>query len=938
MTRVSTVSLMLCATLASTTMARAQSTPPINTIPGLTLWAWRLEGDLPRWPRVDDGQTPNVYKVVSSIAAIRDPIAADDGPLVDHFAGELRGWIKIDTAGRYMFRLVGDDGARLLIDGRELYDTERLAGFVGEDGLDLTAGLHEIRIPFYEDAGKFLVSLQWSVPGAVGYTNIPTDNLRTEAGQTFATSPGMKRWRFAGDARRPGDGTALAAPHPAYRLEKVRTPDFKPQVGALCFLPDGRLALAEWQRDGKVWLLSNLNAAQPTLLAEGLSEPLGLAWVNGALVVTQRGEITRLVDTSADGIYDHADRYECLASGWPQSANYHEFTFNMVPYKDRLWFSTSVPLRGGLTNYIPGTDGDFTTPNGPGSVWSIARNGGDLQREARGFRTPNGMGRGIAGDLFVCDNQGSWMPASRMNHLEIRSSRDQPLPFYGHQETRIGTETAEPPVVWFPHGEIGNSPSEPVLVHDGPHRGQMYVGDVTYGGVTRVYAERVTGSDGIARYQGAVFPMSQGIEAGVNRMAWGPQDGALYLGGVGSNGNWNHQGHTFGLERLAPAWDSHAGPDAARAAAFEMLRVQSAPKGFMITFTKPVDAAMLADPAHYEVKSWRYEPTEQYGGPKVDVHTHQVTRATASPDFCQTQLEITDLAPGRVYAITLKDMKAADGTEPWSTNAWYTLNAISKKDIAFERFVGSPVPTADAQWLYDGASSHASALQMAKDGAPCDWKIEPDGSLAVHTPKDGIGEFDIVSRAAFEDCFVHVEWLSPVGGNVQDGQRNGNSGIKLMERYEVQIMNTAQAPEPPRFNESGSIYRQTAPDVNASTGAGTWQSYDIWFTAPRWETNASDAGDSNSPGRALSAKTNPRKLKNARMTVVWNGVLVQDDVEVKDKTGLSGTEAPGPARILLQSHPSDAEGPVRFRNIWVTSTPTASANGAAPIRSPALPR
>jgi hypothetical protein len=358
----------------------------------------------------------------------------------------------------------------------------------------------------------------------------------------------------------------------------------------------------------------------------------------------------------------------------------------------------------------------------------------------------------------------------------------------------------------------------------------------------------------------------------------------------------------------------------------------------MITFTKPVDAAMLADPAHYEVKSWRYEPTEQYGGPKVDVHTHQVTRATASPDFCQTQLEITDLAPGRVYAITLKDMKAADGTEPWSTNAWYTLNAISKKDIAFERFVGSPVPTADAQWLYDGATSHASALQMAKDGAPCDWKIEPDGSLAVHTPKDGIGEFDIVSRAAFEDCFVHVEWLSPVGGNVQDGQRNGNSGIKLMERYEVQIMNTAQAPEPPRFNESGSIYRQTAPDVNASTGADTWQSYDIWFTAPRWETNASDAGDSNSPGRALSAKTNPRKLKNARMTVVWNGVLVQDDVEIKDKTGLSGTEAPGPARILLQSHPSDAEGPVRFRNIWVTSTPTASANGAAPIRSPALPR
>jgi hypothetical protein len=229
-------------------------------------------------------------------------------------------------------------------------------------------------------------------------------------------------------------------------------------------------------------------------------------------------------------------------------------------------------------------------------------------------------------------------------------------------------------------------------------------------------------------------------------------------------------------------------------------------------------------------------------------------------------------------------------------------------------------------------------MQMAKDGAPCDWKVERDGSLAVHTPKDGIGEFDIVSRAAFEDCFVHLEWLSPAGGNVKDGQRNGNSGIKLMERYEVQIMNSAQAPEPPQFNEAGSIYRQTAPDVNASTGAGTWQSFDIWFTAPKWEAITSSGSTSDDPAAARAPKTAPRKIKNARMTVVWNGILVHNDVEVKDKTGLSGTEAPGPARILLQSHPSDAEGSVRFRNIWVTSTPTASANGTAPIRNPALPR
>lgn len=916
----------LTATLAAA-LAAPGAPPPEKTIPGLTLWAWRLDGQLPRWPRVEDGQTPNAYRIVTKIGAIRDPIAADDGPLADRFAGELRGWIRIDTPGRHMFRLVGDDGARLIIDGRELYDTERLAGFVGEDGLDLPAGLHELRIPFYEDAGKFLVSLQWSPPGQVGYVDIPAGNLRTEAGQTFATSPGPKRWRFAGDERRPGDGIPLVAPHPAFRLEKVHAPDFKPQVGALCFLPDGRLAVAEWHRDGKVWILSNLRGqdnaeepwasnptgddrragvtsgcARPHLCAEGLSEPLGLAWVDGALVVTQRGEVTRLVDPGFDGRYDRAERYECLASGWPQSANYHEFTFNLVPVGDRLAFTTSVPLRGGLTDYLPGTDGHFTVPDGPGSLWSIARRGGDLRREARGLRTPNGMGRGVDGELFLLDNQGSWRPASRMDHVHLRASADEPLPFYGHQERRGGTERAEAPVAWFPHGEIGNSPSEPVLVADGPHRGQMYVGDVTYGGVQRVQLERIAGADGVARYQGCVFPMSQGIEAGVNRMAWCPEDGALYLGGVGSNGNWNHQGHTYGLERLVPAWPRTHGPDAARAAAFELLRVQATPTGFLLTFSAPVQESLLSDPARYEVASWRYEPTEKYGGPKVDPRRHAVAHLACSGDRRQVRLSLEGLQAGRVYALTLKGMRAEDGREPWSTNAWYTLNAVPAQALPFERFVGSPAPTEGAAMLLDGAAQLAAEWIRAKDGAPSDWRLARDGSLEVRTPTSGIGEHDIVTRRAFEDCFLHLEWLSPPGGDVKDGQQNGNSGVKLMGRYEIQVMNSSAAPLPPRFNEAGSIYRLRAPDANAGTGPGTWQSYDIWFTAPRWE-----AGDDG----VL------RKSANARMTVLWNGVLVHDDAEVKDKTGLSGAEAPGKAPILLQSHASKAEGPVRYRNAWV---------------------
>src|SRR5690606_34980377 len=90
----------------------------------------------------------------------------------------------------------------------------------------------------------------------------------------------------------------------------------------------------------------------------------------------------------------------------------------------------------------------------------------------------------------------------------------------------------QPPVVWLPQGEIGNSPSEPVLVTDGPYQGQVLHGDVTHGGIKRTFIEEVDG-----RWQGAVFRFSQGLEAGVNRLATGP-DGCLYVGMLGSSGNW----------------------------------------------------------------------------------------------------------------------------------------------------------------------------------------------------------------------------------------------------------------------------------------------------------------------------------------------------------------------------------------------------------------
>ena len=161
---------------------------------------------------------------------------------------------------------------------------------------------------------------------------------------------------------------------------------------------------------------------------------------------------------------------------------------------------------------------------------------------------------------------------------------------------------------------------------------------------------------------------------------------------------------------------------------------------------------------------------------------------------------------------------------------------------------------------------------------------------------------DLITRASFGDHRLHVEWLSPPGG---EGQQAGNSGVYLQGRYEVQVLGTKAGGEAPADNEAGGIYGVKAADVNASTGPGTWQSYDIWFRAPRFKDGA--------------------KVENGRVTVLWNGKVIHNDLELPGPTGgaVSGGEAARPAGdiqvgpLMLQAHTTDAEGPVRYRNVWV---------------------
>ncbi|MEO7920875.1 MAG: PA14 domain-containing protein, partial [Thermoanaerobaculia bacterium] len=591
---------------------------------GLWLQAFQVDGPLSELIQLMPGQTPNVSRVVTSVDL--DEERGDFG-MESNYLTFLSGALYAPEDGVYALRLSSDDGSTLSIDTRKVIDHDGLHSPKAKEGsADLAAGWHAIDLRQFESLGGAMLRLEWRRPSATEFELVPESSLATRTGIVRLTAPGEKRAVRALVRGAPGDGRDIAGVHPAYRVQRVRPDSFQPRVGGIDWLPDGRMLVCTWDAIGAVWLLSGTAGDDPSkvvtkLIASGLAEPLGLRVVGGKIYVLQKQELTELIDLDGN---DTIDEYRCICSGWDVSANFHEFAFGLVEKDGFFYANLAVAiLPGGASapNQVPGR----------GSTLRIDPRDGSFEFFAHGLRTPNGIGLGTGGDIFITDNQGDWLPSSKLLHLERGA-------FYGsravlHEEAAGLAVT--PPVLWLPQDEIGNSPSEPALLPagHGPYSGQMVFGDVTHGGVQRAALEVI---DGV--WQGAVFRFTQGLEAGINRLRIGP-DGAMYVGGIGSTGNWGQSGkHNFGLERLSYSGDS----------AFEMLAVRARENGFEIEFTEPLEEGLGSDPEAYALQQWWYQPTEQYGGPKLDAKRLRVLSASVSPDRRRVFLEVEGCEEGHV--------------------------------------------------------------------------------------------------------------------------------------------------------------------------------------------------------------------------------------------------------------------------------------------------
>ncbi len=197
-------------------------------------------------------------------------------------------------------------------------------------------------------------------------------------------------------------------------------------------------------------------------------------------------------------------------------------------------------------------------------------------------------------------------------------------------------------------------------------------------------------------------------------------------------------------------------------------------------------------------------------------------------------------------------------------------------------------PPSDAVILFDGKD--LSGWKSMRDGGAAKWLVQ-DGYMQV-VARTG----DLVTKQEFGDCQLHIEWATPaeVKG---DSQGRGNSGVFLMGHYEIQVLDSYQ--NPTYFHgQAGAVYKQHAPLVNASRKPGEWQTYDIIFTSPRFD----EIG---------------KVTRRARVTVIHNGVLIQNNVEIYGETWNDRAPAyiahPPKGPLQLQDHGN----PMRFRNIWV---------------------
>ena len=697
-----------------------------------------------------------------------------------------------------------------------------------------------------------------------------------------------------------------------YKLVDIPLPkELAIEAGSFEVLPDQN-GLAIATRRGDIFLAEGMFDEHPEprfkKFAEGLDEMFGIAYQGGSLVATQQSEVCRITDLDGDG---RADRFETLGDAWG-FRNYHEFAFGSKPDSEgNTWvalclsesYNSKVPFRGWCLKITP--DGTSIPV-------------------CSGIRSPCGIGPNEHGVMFYAESQGPWNGSCSLKVLKQGGFMGHPVSFNWYDlapemgpepvkpntPSRLETERKRveqlvPYAVVFPYKRMGRSISGFMVDSTGgkfgPFANQIFIGDFSLGVMMRATTEEVNGV-----WQGACYPFREGFDTGLLAVQFTP-NGNLIAGGT--NRGWPVRGSKdYAIQRL----------DWTGLVPFEIKEIKAKPKGFQIAFTKPVDRVIAADPLTYQLKTFTHQYQQAYGSPEVDQTTPTVTKAMVAEDGTSVIIDVDGLVQGHVHDFYLPSLRSAEADSLLHTSAYYTLNEIPKPIDETSQSSATKTVAPLQNELAQGTTRNIVDFARPKDAVQL---VGPNGSAFVpENPKrESKWTFEsgvltstpiwdsVVTPEAYQDFRMHVEF------NVNNAldltpDMNGNSGIYIQERYELQILNSfGVSPSDYKATDCGSIYQQKKPDRFVCRPSGEWQTFDIAFRAARF--------------------VGQQKTQDARITVYQNEQLIHDDYPLRRKTGAGKKESPDALPIKLQGHHNQ----VRFRNIWVQSLSLDSATASATI-------
>jgi hypothetical protein len=457
-----------------------------------------------------------------------------------------------------------------------------------------------------------------------------------------------------------------------YRIVEVPIPKgMALEAGSFEVLPNGQLAIGT--RRGDIFLVDGAFDKNPRTkfrrFAAGLDEVMGMSYRDGAFIVTQQTEVTRITDTNRDG---RADRFETLSDAWG-FRNYHEFAFGSKLDKDgNTWvalclsesYRSKVPFRGWCVKVTP--DGK-TIP------------------VCSGIRSPCGIGPNEHGVMFYAESQGPWNGSCSLKVLQPGGFMGHPVsfnwyplakelgpaPVLPNTQSRLEIERKRvkelvPYAVVFPYKKMGRSISGFMVDRTkgkfGPFENQIFIGDFSLSIVMRATTEKVNGV-----WQGACYPFREGLATGLLACQFTPQ-GDLIVGGT--NRGWPVRGpRPYALQRLD--WTGKV--------PFEIKEINARPDGFLVKFTKPVDRLVASQAASYKLSTYTHIYHQGYGSPEVDHTTPTVTKALVSKDGFQVHLQVKDLVQGHVHDFDLQSIRSKENKPLVHANAYYTLNEIPSR-------------------------------------------------------------------------------------------------------------------------------------------------------------------------------------------------------------------------------------------------------------------